>query len=348
MYDRCFRRCDCVNGRFVNCCRMRRDYAGLSTSERLDFINTYLEVVRDPIYGPRYTALIDTYTRSFSNNITHSTTPSESQFLMFNRFFLLEFEDILKDFNCSLTIPFYDWTPFPNAPYTAAVWGNTDGFGDTARSTDQCVITGPFRVGEYNVVPSAGGGCLQREYRNQTFPSRDIVERDLLPLPSSEFDSFHRFLHLFIGVNVQCFIGGTICSNDAANDPIYLLHLSQLDSIFMRWQSVGQGRDTVRYSNDTSPLLETNFQVFSFNNNFDLPFQTCLFYQPPVLFKNHAPPPSGLQTLGRPAEIRTMDCASATSMMGFLKMTKADHDFMEEHCKKLRVFRSIPDIPTKN
>lgn len=344
MYDRCGRRCDCVNGRFVDCCRVRKDYAGLSTSDRLEFINTYLEVVNHPVYGPRCLDLIDSYQRSFANDISQSTSPSISQFFVFNRYFLLEFEDILRDFNCSLTIPYYDWTPFPVAPYTAAVWGNTDGFGDSARSDDKCVIKGPFRVGEYSVSPSAGGGCLQREYMNQRFPSRDLIERDLLPLPDTDFVQFHRFLHLYVGVNVQCFIGGTICSKDAANDPIYMLHIAQLDSILMRWQSIGQGRDTVRYSTDDSPLLESpGFAVRDFSDNFALPYQVCVYYAAPVLLKNHAPP----STLGLQATVRTLNCASADAM-AFVGMTQADHDFMHEHCQRLRVFRSILGVPTKN
>lgn len=347
MYDRCGRMCECVNGKFINCCRRRMDYAGLSREDRLQFITTYQTVVRDPVYGPRYAALVNTFTGSFANNITQSTSPTNSQYFMFNRYYMLEFEDMLRDFNCSITIPFYDWTPFPDAPYSAAVWGNTDGFGDRSRQPDLCVTTGPFRVGEYSVLPSAGGGCLQREYQNKRFPSRDIIERDVLTIPSDRFFDFHRFLHLFIGVNIQCFIGGTMCSPNVANDPVYLLHIARLDSILMRWQSLRQGRDTVRYAFDGSPLLETpGFLVRDFSDNFVLPYGTCVLYTPPVLKKRH-PPPSAIQTLGSPVSLRTMDCAPESSM-GFVGMSVADHDFMEEHCKKVRVFRSIRDVPTKN
>ena len=189
MYDRCGRMCECVNGRFVNCCRLRKDYAGLSREERILFITTYLQVVKDPVYGPRYADLVNKYTVSYSNNITQSPTPSESQYFMFNRYYMLEFEDLLRDFNCSITIPYYDWTPFPKVPYSAAVWGNTDGFGDASRLPDRCITRGPFRVGQYNVLPSAGGGCLTREYKNEVVASRDIVERDVL---TSEAPSFVR------------------------------------------------------------------------------------------------------------------------------------------------------------
>ncbi len=328
-FDRCGRRCDCVNGRFVNCCRVRRDYAGGTSEDRLEYINTFLDVVRDPIYGPRYNDLVTKYRDSFGNGISQSTTPSESQFFVYNRYFLLEYEDLLKDFNCSLTIPFYDWTPFPVAPYTAAVWGNTEGFGDTSRFPDNCVSTGPVRVGEYSVAPSAGGGCLMREYFNGQFPSRDVVERDLLPYPSTEFVNFHRSLHLLMGLNIQCFVGGTMCSNNTANDPVYLLHAAQLDSILMRWQSIGGGRDTVRYSNDFSNLLGTPFRVSDFSDNFNLPYETCVRYDPPALLKNHAPPSAGLL---RTDSLTSMDCSSESSMISFMSMTQADHDFMADRC----------------
>lgn len=322
-----------MNGILVDCCRVRNDYAGLTSAERLEFINTYLKAVNDPVYGPRYTKLVDTYSRSFLNNISQSTTPSESQFFVFNRYYMLEFEDLLRDFNCSLTIPFYDWTPFPVAPYTAAVWRNTDGFGDTSRAEDNCVTTGPFRVGQYSITPEAGGGCLKREYRNQRFPSRDIIDQDVLTLPSTDFESFHRFLHLFIGINVQCFIGGTMCGFSAANDPVYLLHIAQLDSIFTNWQVIGGGRDTVRYAQDNSPLLESpGFTVNQFSNTFALPYGTCIRYGAPVLLKRHPPPNSILLQSSSAAARRTMECAP-TNMMDFMGMTEADKEFMAARCQ---------------
>lgn len=346
--DRCGRRCQCINGKLVNCCRVRKDYTGLTENERQLYINTFLDMTRDPIYRPRYNTLVKLYKDSFtSNNITQSGVAAESQYFVFNRYFLLEYEDLLKDFECSVTVPFYDWTPFPVAPYTAAVWDNTNGFGDTARAVDNCVITGPVRVGEYEIAPSAGGGCLKREYMNRRFPSRDIINRDVLPYPAEEFAHFHQMLQLLIGLNVQCFVGGTMCSMDAANDPVFLLHLAQLDSILTRWQLFGQGREQVRYTLDTRPLLLTpGFTVSQFSSNLNLPNDNCVVYDPPVLLKNHAAPPSSLQSLAAgaagaaPAALpreKMMDCAPSNTMeyMNAL-MSKENHDFMTSECEARR------------
>lgn len=338
VYDRCGRRCDCVEGRLTNCCRVRKDYTGLTSQERQTYINTFLTAAQNPIYKPRYDALISLWKQSFENNITQSASPSISQYFVFIRYFLLEYEDLLKDIDCRVGIPFYDWTPFPIAPYTAAVWDNTNGFGDTSDSVDGCVVTGPVRKGQFEITPSAGGGCLQREYRNQRFPSRDIVDRDLLPLPSDEFSSFHRFLQLFIGLNVQCFVGGTMCGVDAANDPVHILHLAQLDSLVTRWQFIGQGRQEVRYAFDNSPLLlSPGFSVSQFSNNLNLPYDICILYEPPVLLKNHAGPPV---SLGLRAEITEMSCVPM-EMLAFMEnlMEEEDHTFMEVNCQTPRVFR---------
>lgn len=310
----------------------------MSQGDRLAYINAFITIVFDPMYQKRYNDLIALYRASFQNNVTQSTTPSTSQFFVFVRYFMIEYEDMLKDINCSLTIPFWDWTPFPIAPYTAAVWNNVDGFGDTARAEDGCVATGPVRIGAYFVTPSAGGGCLRREYRNQRFPSRDLVNRDLLPLPSNEFNDFHRFLQLFIGINVQCFVGGTMCSSDAANDPVFLLHLAKLDSLLTRWQLSGGGRNTVRYSTDNSPLLfSQGSTVAQFSSNLNLPYGVCIQYEPPFLLKNHAPPPT-LQVAR--IQAATMNCVPH-EMMEFMNMTEADDQFMERHCGQQRVFRSL-------
>ena len=132
-----------------------------------------------------------------------------------------------------------------------------------------------------------------------SFPSRDIINRDVLTYPADEFENFHQALQILIGLNVQCFVGGTMCSVDAANDPVFLLHLAQLDSLLTRWQLFEQGRDRVRYAFDNRPLLlSPGFTVAQFSSSLDLPYGICILYDPPILLKNHTPPSTALQSLG--------------------------------------------------
>jgi len=320
----------------VKCSRQRNDYASLTPTQRRKYIETLLVIARDPIYGHRYNKLIDLYTNSFSNPITQSTTPSESQFFVFNRYFLLEYEDLLRDYNCSFTIPYYDWTPFPIAPYTAAVWSNVDGFGDTSRLSDKCVITGPVRESKFSLTPNSGKGCLMREYENRPFPSRDQINRDLLPVPAEEFTFFHRTLHLLINVNIRCFIGGTMCSNNTANDPVYILHMAQLDAILTRWQGIGAGRETVRYGADGSKLLGTSFAVKQFANNSALPYGGCVTYNPPAIedsqIQGAAAISAPLLHRTTPIDIRKMKCNAVERLMQAVSLTTADVEYLRKLC----------------
>ena len=176
-------------------------------------------------------------------------------------------------------------------PYMSSVWSPESGFGDSSQSNDICVSNSLFNSAVFNVTPSAGGGCLKRQYRMQLFPTRAIIEQDLLTHLPSEFNEFHQFLQLFIHTNVWCFVGGQMCSNDAANDPAYLLHLSQLDFLFTRWQEIGETHLNVQFVNDNRhlPLTAVRATVSQFSNNKNLPNDVKVCYEP-TEFKSHVPP----------------------------------------------------------
>ena len=285
--DQCDRRCTCQNGRIVKCVRLRKDWASLTTDERSRYVNAVLAISSQETLKGRYEALISKYKDSYET-AAQSSTPAVSQFFVFNRFFLLEYENLLRVIDCRITIPYWDWTALPLTPYISAVWANQNGFGNTSRSTDNCVTKGPFRVGVFSKIAAVGGGCIQREYKEQTYPTRAIVERDLLTRPGSAFNEFQRFFQVFIHTNVRCFIGGTMCSVDAPNDPAYLLHLSMVDYIYNRWQRLSSDRLSARYANDNTALaLSGEFTVTQFHNNDNLPNGVAVSYTEPSL-KTHA------------------------------------------------------------
>lgn len=279
--DQCERRCICQHGRLVKCTRIRKDWATLTAAERKRYIDAVLAISSDPTYKSHYEALIVKYKKSYKT-AAQDSNPSTSQFFVFNRYFLLEYENLLREVDCRITIPYWDWTALPPTPYIAAVWANQNGFGDTSRPSDHCVIKGPFRFGVF--YQTAGGGCVQREYHSQTYPTRPIIERDLLTRPGSEFEQFHRFFQIFIHTNVRCFVGGTMCSTSAANDPIYLVHLSMVDYIYDRWQRLSADRLHARYADDNTPLaLSGGLTVTQFHNNDDLPGGVAVNYAEPIL-----------------------------------------------------------------
>lgn len=286
--DRCGRSCTCRNGRLVKCVRLRKDWASLTTAERSRYINAVLAISSRATLRVRYIALITKYKESYQT-AAQSSTPSTSQFFVFNRYYLLEYESLLRVVDCRVTIPYWEWTALPVTPYISPIWDNQNGFGNTSRSTDNCVTKGPFRVGVFSKIASAGGGCIQREYNGNSFPTRAIVERDLLTRPGSEFEQFQRFFQVFIHTNVRCFVGGTMCSVNAPNDPCYMTHLSMVDYIYDRWQRLSADRLEARYANDNTALaLSGGLTATQFHNNDNLPNGVVVHYAEPIV-KTHTP-----------------------------------------------------------
>ncbi len=333
MFDSCGRACQCVNGKLVECCRLRRDFASYTDEDKQQYIDAVLRLSSDPKYQPRYSALLEKYRSSFDTDVYNSDY-TKSQFFVWNRYFLLEYENLLLEINCRIMLPFYDWTVLPLSPYISVVWNDKLGFGKSVRESDSCLVSGPFKEGAYSLISSAGGGCLKREFKNQKFPSRSVIERDILTQPASEFNKFHRHLQLYIHTSVRCFIGGTMCGKDAANDPVFILHLTMLDYIYDRWQGFGNDRLTKRYAGDTTPLiLAPEYTVTQYHSNKNLPNNVAVCYAEPNV-KSHIPTGHSFlaQSFSEVAkkEDLTMGCLSHGDLTSDdLGLSEEDIKFME-------------------
>ena len=205
---------------------------------------------------------------------------------------MLQYENLLREIDCRITIPYWDWTAFPVRPYQNPVWDNAFGFGNTSRPSDSCVTTGPFKSSEF-LVPDGKGEyvCVRRNYNVEEFPRREAIERDILPLPALQFRRVHQQLQLFVGLTVLCYVGGDLCSSRSAYDPVYLLYVSYIDFVFNRWQSIGDGRESIRYGADGMALVFGRGLVVSeFSDNKNLPGGVTVSYGVPVFHKNHTPP----------------------------------------------------------
>ena len=278
--DQFGRICNAVNGQLESCCRYRQDWSTLDNEEKSRYINAVKTVSSDRSFSQLYNELISRYRQSFTTNI-QLLNASMSQFIPWHRYFLLEYENLLRLVDNDITIPYWDWTVRPNALYSLPVFDNTLGFGNSADETTFCVSSGPFREGQFEVTPSAGGGCLMREYTDSMLPPTRAVENNFLSLSVSMFDDFHNAIFQFVNVMVRCIVGGDMCSVDAANDPLYLLQLARVDLTVDRWQSMDQERAGVRYANDETPLdltFDESLLVLNFSSNNNLPYGVCIRY----------------------------------------------------------------------
>lgn len=279
--DQFGRICNAVNGLLESCCRYRRDWTTLSDEEKFRYINAVKTVSSDTSYTQLYNKLIDRYRQSFTSDI-QLLNASISQFIPWHRYFLLEYENLLRLVDSSITIPYWDWTVRLRDPYSVPVFDPTLGFGNSANETTLCVSSGPFQEGQFNVTPSAGGGCLMREYGDSIrFPTRALIENQFLSIPANMFDDFHNAIFQFVNLVVRCTVGGHMCTVNAANDPLYLLQLARVDFTVDRWQNLDESRTNVRYASDTTPLeltFDRTLLVSDFSGNKDLPYGVCVQY----------------------------------------------------------------------
>lgn len=167
-------------------------------------------------------------------------------------------------------------------PYMSPVFAST-GFGNSVDPKTGCVSTGPFREGKFEVTSLNGSsGCLTREYNNYTFFGRGLLESSL-SLGANMFKDFHNFVQLFLTLNIRCFIGGEMCSANAASDPLYPLHLARVDLFIQKWQKRDKNNTVEQRSNRADPLvltLDKSLLTSDFCSNDELTYGTCVTYAP--------------------------------------------------------------------
>ena len=236
MTDQCGQRCRCSRGRPVDCTRVRREFTSMPTADREKYIRTVITASTDPRYKPDYDRLITLHRTIFRSGIHE-----QDHFLPWHRWYVLQYENILRRIDCTVTVPYWDWSVVSQTPWRGGasdLWfsGNS-GFGENGeQAPGQCVTSGPFRRGVWNVVPSAGGGCLRRQFNLTHNPPDSVAVAEVLRTSVSDFDSFEVSLRINLHDTVHCLIGGHMCSFDSAVAPEFMLHHGFIDKIWTDWQ----------------------------------------------------------------------------------------------------------------
>ena len=288
------RTCTCINNKNSNCCRYRQDWSSLSLAQKQRYISAILTVSSSSSLKPLYEELLEKYRSSF-DTLAQSTNPETSQFIPWHRYFLMEYEDLLRLVHKDITIPYWDWTSSNHDPYSNPVFDPDFGFGNSADPVTGCITSGPLRKGEFNISlfssspynssSSFSEVCLTRHYENFIYPGTDVL-RELLSLDSGLFTVFHNSIQLFLDLNVRCFIGGHMCTSDAANDPLFFLHLARLDLFVQQWQDQNPNNNITRSEGHPSALLMHTLDGTLLTSNFsrttDLAYGACVRYAPPL------------------------------------------------------------------
>ena len=167
-------------------------------------------------------------------------------FLTWHRWFILQYENLLRLVDCTFIIAYWDWSAVSSDPFNTedprSLWhsGLDTGFGGDGSGS--CVQTGPFRENEWSIVPlpkSGRSSCLKRLFYGN--PPDTIVVETLLKKEVADFEDFEATLRGELHGGVHCLIGGTMCGHNAAAAPEFFLHHGFIDKIWNDWQKITLG-----------------------------------------------------------------------------------------------------------
>ncbi|XP_068713828.1 uncharacterized protein [Montipora foliosa] len=255
--DGCDRLCTCSGGRLINCARVRHEFTAMTTSDRTRYIRAVRQASTNPRYKRDYDQLITLHRSIFQSGIHE-----RDHFLPWHRWFILQYENILRRIDCRITVPYWDWSLVSETPWQTGpsdLWFSGDsGFGANGENrSPRCVIDGPFRRGIWNVVPSAGNGCLERQFNlTQTLPDTTAISA-VQRIPPSSFDDFEISMRINLHDTVHCLIGGHMCSFDSAVAPEFALHHSFLDKLWMDWQRISGAHLNAHFSHVSANMPGT-------------------------------------------------------------------------------------------
>lgn len=100
-FDECERQCLCYNGELLFCHRIRKDFTAMTLEERRRFTNVLKTAATNPIYKDEYRRICNVHARMPTKLLHHMP----QIFLPRHRWYLLEFENILRHVDCRVTVP---------------------------------------------------------------------------------------------------------------------------------------------------------------------------------------------------------------------------------------------------
>ena len=144
-------------------CRERNEFTFMPVSERIRFINVLKRVSSEQAFSQRYRDLVNQHPKLF--DVVHVVT----QFFPWHRNYLLEVENLLREADPNITLPYWDWSLVSTSPWRDAaldLWTPLPwGLGGNGSREDLCVTNGPFAPSKWKAARNVSDqGCLKRNF----------------------------------------------------------------------------------------------------------------------------------------------------------------------------------------
>ncbi|XP_014676004.1 PREDICTED: kielin/chordin-like protein [Priapulus caudatus] len=222
----------------------------LMSDDELTRFQVALATLQEQWHGGALAALA----RVYSNHVMQANSPAF--FLPWNRLFLRQFEQLLQQVDCTVTLPYFDFTThvgnFTNAP----LW-NSAYFGGKGCTSDSTAASQP---------------CVSRRFSSIQLPSAVEIA---IAMATNDYMTMSASLETYAFL-VHEFVGGHMATSAAVYDPaFYALH-AYVDALWDRWQH-RSGGDGGSYPPEYVDVTMLPFNVAP-ADALDSAAQTCVAY----------------------------------------------------------------------
>ena len=215
----------------------------MTQAERCLYINTLVTVSTRGPWKDCYDQLIGLHAEYFDLGIHGG--PS-SFFFPWHRWYILSLENLLRQIDCKVTVPYWDWSLESQIWTNSIVWNSQCGIGGNGRP----VRNGPFRP---SVWTAPNGRPLTRNFNGVLPDCASVALAQRMDVP--QFPIWHNFIEVNLHNAFHCHVGGTMCLAEAANDPVFFLHHGFLDKLWADWQNSGTAFKNLEvYSQNTNDI----------------------------------------------------------------------------------------------
>jgi len=254
--NKCGEICTCESDLTLNCCRNRKSFLAMTQFER----ERYTRAVRDLTQGTNtgtaqlqadYNTLVQNHGSLFNHGIHWSTS-----FLPWHRWYIKEYEDLLRKVNECVTVPYWPWEQEAD-PWTSNLWKTTtDWFGNAGMGS--CVYNGAFGFTTPGWV-GPDGNCLKSRWLSGTVDDAGDIAGNVLNKSPFNWVAFTDAMESTHD-NLHCTIGGWMCSSKAADAPEFFLHHANIDRLWDKWQKKSASH---LHAQNTDPMYNTPLQTAS-------------------------------------------------------------------------------------
>ena len=240
IYDECNRKCKCSNGKTTHCYRIRKEFTSMSLEERKRYIRAFKIVSSKQPYKKIYDKLTKKHPDYFWK------IHVQKFFFPWHRWYILEFENLLRRVDCRVTVPYWHWSrAVPGnhvfrSTHIRDVWyPGEHGLGGNGTLPKSYVSDGPFACGLWYESFWLEYPCLKRAFADIPELSSDKYVQALFNYPREQFLCFEYAVRMLLHNSLHNAVGGTMSVDESASAPEFWFHHGFLDKLWSDWQKRG-------------------------------------------------------------------------------------------------------------